>query len=530
MKFIDKLISYYALTSEEFSKLTKPINELDISQYGVFSSLAKAKEVIFSAINNHEKIAIYGDYDCDGIMATSILVKAFKLLNYEVGYYIPSRYIDGYGLNCKRVEDMHQKGYRLIITVDNGISQYEAIELANKLGIKIILTDHHEVKDVLPSADVIVHPAVDNYGPINCCGAYVAFMLASELLGYQSEYLLTLASIATISDMMVLRLYNRDIVRLGIDFMKKNRFYALKLLCEKDEITESTFAMQIAPKVNAMGRVIKNTQVNMLVKYFTSDVKSEIDEIFQKIIESNELRRELTKKCYESLTEDYSKFPAIILLDSIEEGLIGLVANRLMDEYNLPTLILTYDTGDNNILKGSMRSKNGFDVSEFLQINAELFLTCGGHSQAGGLSIKSDRFEALKDRLYSYAANHAHLAETFATIDISIDDINEENYAVLRQFSPFGMGHNQPHLKINTFPVASLKYSKNFAHIYCSLGLKSKIIGYNYPSSMFQKLNTINLIGYFDESTFRGLHSIEYKVTRIINCENNEIITNTFSS
>lgn len=138
--------------------------------------MEKAKNIINEAIKHDDKIVIYGDYDCDGIMSTSIMLKCFNMLNYRVGYYVPSRYIDGYGLNEKRVQDFYEKGYKLIITVDNGIAQFEAIKKAYELGMKVIVTDHHEQQENLPEAEVILHPIISNYGNVVCCGAYVAFM------------------------------------------------------------------------------------------------------------------------------------------------------------------------------------------------------------------------------------------------------------------------------------------------------------------------------------------------------------------
>ena len=257
MDFKTKLLNYFNINDEQYKELTKPIEKIILPSYNNFNDMKKATETIKNAMANNDKIVIYGDYDCDGIMSTSIMVKCFNMLNYHIGYYIPSRYIDGYGLNAKRVQDFYDKGYKLIITVDNGIAQFEAIQKAYDLGMKVIVTDHHERQEILPDVEAILHPIISNYGNVVCCGAYVAFMLASSLLNKYDEYLLSLASIATISDMMPLVSYNRDIVRLGIYYMNKNNYYSIRLLSEESIIDENVIGLKMAPKINAIGRMMK---------------------------------------------------------------------------------------------------------------------------------------------------------------------------------------------------------------------------------------------------------------------------------
>lgn len=181
MNFKEKLLKYLKIDEQEFENMTCDLNKLSLPSPYDFADMTNAVSTIKSVMNNKEKIVIYGDYDCDGILATSILYSCFLKLDYAVGYYVPSRYIDGYGLNQKRVEEMAEKGYKLIITVDNGIVQFDAIKRAYELGMQVIVTDHHEPKDKHPTCEAILHPIISKYGSTYCCGAYVAYMLSCAL-------------------------------------------------------------------------------------------------------------------------------------------------------------------------------------------------------------------------------------------------------------------------------------------------------------------------------------------------------------
>ena len=222
-KFLEKLLDAYNLSYEQYLEMTKEVNYDDLEDPYTFLGIEKAKDRINSAIKNNEKIMIYGDYDCDGFSSVSILVNMFKYLNYpNVGYYIPSRYKDGYGITSAMVDLIHQKGYTLIITVDNGVAQFEALSKAKDYNIDVILTDHHEMINELPPCYTIVHPFLKtNNLNLPECGAYVAFNLSRVVLGRVDDYLLVLAALATISDMMPLVSYNRIIVRMALKLLKE---------------------------------------------------------------------------------------------------------------------------------------------------------------------------------------------------------------------------------------------------------------------------------------------------------------------
>ncbi len=225
-----KVLDSKQIDFKTFQELKSP--RLIYHDFSLFSEGELALERIYEAIDHDEKICIYGDYDCDGILATAILVQAFHEKGVNVGYHIPNRFEDGYGLNVNRVKQMAEKGYTLIITVDNGIRAFESVDVANDLGVDVIITDHHTFdEDDYPEAMSIVHTQLSEDYPFKeICGGFVAYKLAASLLGHQDKYLYSLAAITTISDMMPLLNENRSVVKRGIQFMNENHYPQLDAL------------------------------------------------------------------------------------------------------------------------------------------------------------------------------------------------------------------------------------------------------------------------------------------------------------
>ncbi|MGM9857749.1 MAG: single-stranded-DNA-specific exonuclease RecJ [Bacilli bacterium] len=519
MEFLDKLLKHFNLTYEEYLELSKDINEEDLPAVNSFKNIDVIIKRIFKAIENKEKIIIYGDYDCDGIMATTILVKALQKLNADVRYYIPSRYQDGYGLNEKNVISIKDKGYSLIITVDNGISALEAISKAKELGIDVIVTDHHEQIRELPDTPYIMHPIISEYGDIYCCGAYVSFMLSSGLLGYYDSYLLSLASIATISDMMPLKKYNRNIVRLGLKYMNENRYpNIIKLLSnQENNIDENTIGLEIAPKINAIGRMKEDVfSMQRIVRYFLTTNEGDMNELLEWINSINSERKELIKSASESLVYDNNNNPSIIVVSEYKEGLIGLLANKIMNDNNKPTIVLTQSTEDPDILKGSARSKEGFSIANAFDKCKDLLEVYGGHAQAGGLSINKDNLNKFIIKFNEIAINNPFIEKQDNLIEISLNDISKDNYRKYEKLKPFGMDFIKPDFLIKDILTNSLKYTSNNEHISTMITYNSKLLGFNFCKEDISHKNRINVIGNLENNFFRGNETIIFKISKII--------------
>lgn len=516
MDFKQKLIDFYKLDDSQVKELLKPIEKIKLLDPNSIESMAHIKERIFKAIENKEKIIVYGDYDCDGVSATTIMVKTFQKLNYPVSYYIPIRYSDGYGLNVVNVMKIKKAGFSLIITVDNGIAQDEAIKKANELGIDVIVVDHHEAPEIPVPAYGVIHPIVSHISDIYGSGGYMSLFLSAGLLGYYDDYLVTIAGLSVISDMMELRGYNRDVVRLALENLKKHRYLPLNYLIESPIITEKTFGLDIAPKINAIGRLVDDKNINLLVKYLVSEDENEIYKISNWIKNNNELRKTLTKEAVEALPQDEINDAGIALKLDIKEGLLGLIANRLLNEKNVPVIIFTEDSNDKTFLKGSIRSKEGFNVQKAFESLSKYMVAGGGHAMAGGLTIKASDFDDFKRDFIELCKEHQFSKEEPPSIELDFTEINNQNYEILRQFSPFGVGFPEPVFALRNLPTKSLQFISQGKHISTPISINTKILGFNYPESEIRKHNTIDIFGNLGMSSFRDRLTLEFRISDLI--------------
>ena len=516
MDFRQKIIDFYALTEEEYNELIKPVDELTLPDFNLPPDMNKIKERILKAIENKEKIIIYGDYDCDGICSTAIMVKTFEKLNYPVSYYIPIRYLDGYGLNVDNVIKMKKAGFSLIITVDNGISQHEAINKANELGMDVIVIDHHEVPEEQVNALGIIHPSVSKISEVFGCGGFMSLITSGGLLGYYDPFLVTLAGLSTISDMMELKAFNRSVVRIALENLKTYKYKPLMSLLDSSTITEKSFSLEVAPKINAVGRLVDDKNINILVRFLLSENDEEILKLSSWIKNTNELRKTLTKEAVEALPKDLLNEEGIVLKLDIKEGLIGLIANRLLNEYNVPTIIFTEDSTDKNFLKGSIRSKEGFNVQKAFESLSKYMVAGGGHALAGGLTINASDFEAFKADFIALAKAYKFTKVEPPSIELKLQDINFTNYDILREFSPFGIGFPEPTFSLRDLPTKSLQFISFGKHLSTPVSINSKILGFNISESEVKSHLSIDLFGNLTTSTFREKTSIEFKVSDFI--------------
>lgn len=506
--FLNKLLSYYHISNDEYQELIADYTLDNFSNGHAFKDISIAKDIALNAINNKERILIYGDYDADGIMGTSILVKMFKMLNYQVSYYIPSRYIDGYGLNEENARKCISK-FDLVICVDNGIVANDAIQILKDNNIKVIVIDHHTVQLPLPQADAIVHPEVSQYGEIASSGAFSAFMFSKECLGYYDKYLATMASISLISDMMPLRSYNRKLLKAVFKDYQDNEFIQISLLAEHKMLDERVIGSLIAPKINAVGRMKEDKSINLIVKYFVEDDEEFILTYFDFITNINNERKELGKTYINNLLNNLSDDAMVSLVD-IKEGLIGLIANGIMNKINKPTIVFTRDKDGN--LKGSARSVEGFNIVEAFQKLERYMLAYGGHALAGGCSIKESDFNNFKKDFINLVNSSNIVIKEKETVDISINDIDQDHYQIYRSFAPFGEDWKAPLLSLKGIKVEALQYSKNNEHILTRIGNNSKIVGFNIAKASLKNYHFIDVKGTLDSSSYKNIISYEFHI------------------
>ena len=512
----NRLLHYYQIDENEYQKIIAPVDETNFAMGHSFKDIDKCVEVVKVAVKENKKIFIYGDYDCDGIMSISILVKMFSYINYPVSYHVPNRYLDGYGLTPKRAEEIVESGYDLLITVDNGVTAFEGIKYAKDHGLQVLVFDHHQTDEILPEADYILHPVVSNFGDTATSAGFVTFMFAKQFLGRFDQYLATLAAISVVSDMMPLREYNRNLLRVVIEQYKEKSFFNIDLLKEKEAFNEGAIGMKIAPKVNAVGRLIEDDKLlRKTVEFFTSEDKELLLNYNEWINEINNERKDITKIAVENSKEIDTSSPAIMTVINEKEGIIGLIANYFAKKFHKPTIIFALDsTGE--VYKGSCRAPKGFNVVDAFNSLDKYLLTAGGHASAGGCSVSKEHFEEFKKAFNELAAATPILEEEGESIDLYINEINRENYELVESFSPFGEMWQSPRFKLSHIRTQSLLYSRDAQHILTSIGNNARLTGFYFPKEKVSEHQFVDMIGTLRISTYYNNVTVEFLISDIL--------------
>lgn len=434
-----------------------------LSDEPYFSDAYELKDIMHAAdivnlkINENKKIAVYGDYDCDGVTATALLYKYLKGRGADCIYYIPDRFSEGYGMNSEAVHHLKELGVDLIITVDNGISCYDEIALANSLGMTVVVTDHHIPPERLPNAAAVVDPhrtdCPSSFKSI--CGAEVAFKLICVMEGAEPEELLPqyadILSVAVIADIMPLTLENRIIVKYGLKaFKRSDCLVGLRALLNVagvnlKDITASRVAFGICPRINAAGRMGNAARaVELLV---TDDMMHAL-QIANEIDDDNALRQQTEKKiCDEAILNIEQNgycFDRVIVVDGEgwHHGVVGIVASRICEKYGKPAIVISRD-GEN--AHGSGRSYDGFSLYDAINSASEHLTKFGGHSQAAGISLMSDNIDAFRKAINSYA-NTVDYVSPVLRLDCKINpaaltvDLSES----IKTLEPFGFENPEP--------------------------------------------------------------------------------------
>ena len=509
-----RLLDYYQIDKKEYEKLICPVSIDGFAVGHCFDHIEEAVNLVNEVMSQNGKIFIYGDYDADGIMGTSILVKMFAYKNYQVDYYIPTRYVEGYGLTLNKAQECVENKVNLVICVDNGIAAFEPIELLRKNGIKVLVLDHHEAQATLPEANVILHPTIDHFGETASSGAFVAFNFSRAFLGRFDKYLSTLAAISLISDMMPLVDYNRYLLRLVFQEYEEGEFLQLDLLKENEPFNEVTIGMKIAPKINAVGRLIGDPSINNLVKFFVSNDKETILNYIEWINNMNEERKLLSRDINEEGLAVNENTKSIIYITEAKEGILGLIANTLMNKYKVPVVVLSKDE-EKGFYKGSARAPEGFSITDAFKYCEEYMFAGGGHALAGGCTILIDQLDNFSKMFSEYSTNHPIQVVEKETIELRLTEVNMDNYKLVQSFSPFGEGWKSPEFLIRHISTRSLFFSKNREHIMTQLGPRTKIIGFNFPMEEVRLNQFIDLEGFLRTSSYMGITSVEFFIKKI---------------
>ncbi|MBN1974735.1 MAG: single-stranded-DNA-specific exonuclease RecJ [Sedimentisphaerales bacterium] len=450
--------------------------------------IKNAVERIKKALKNREKITIYGDYDVDGITSVSILWQVLRLLGGDADYYIPHRIDEGYGLNIEAIESLAKSGTKLLITVDCGITAFESAELAEKLGIELIITDHHQIIEQendnshsLPHACAIVHPSLDNsYPNQDSAGSMVAFKLAWAIANEFSsgvrlqpqirEFMLSatsLAAMGTIADIVDLRGENRILTSFGLKALPDSRLSGIQALLETLGLTGQKLdsfhiGFRLAPMLNAAGRM---GHARLAVELLTSESPTRSMQIAEYLKEQNEQRqkceRKILKEACEIMVRRNMNHPdrkSIVLAgENWHIGVIGIVASRIVDKYHRPTILLGLPSGQENaeaenaeqiIAQGSARSIPGFCMISGLKACSHLLNTFGGHKMAAGVTIESSKIEQFIEEFEAYAKVNLDEKDIISKLEIEsvvpLSKFKLETVKELQMLGPFGEGNPEP--------------------------------------------------------------------------------------
>ena len=448
-----KNIDFLGWGEEEISSFLSNPKGTDIS--GVVA-LVEVRERLYKAREKKERVFVFGDYDADGICATTMMVKILDELGIENGYYLPNRLSEGYGLNIERTKQAIDKGYSLIITVDNGVKATDSLEFAKEKGIDVIVTDHHIIENEV-EAHTILHPDILPPNLSWLCGAGCVLQIAKILDLNLQEYLV-LAMVATIGDMMELKGENRWIVKEGLRSFKEGYCSNLSLLLsgKVENVCEEDIGYQIVPKLNAVGRLADRANVNSVVQYLLSSNQIEIAKYAQELSTINQQRRELTKEHLVQIdVNSLDKNFAVIYNESFHPGIVGLVANNLCREIGIPVLVATIHDGK---CVGSIRGVPGIDIIECLNPIKNSFINYGGHVVAAGVSFEKERLADITEYLNKYEYVASEVAEV--CIMVNDEDMTTENLEELFGHGPYGKGMALPLYYYREPNIVSYNYLK----------------------------------------------------------------------
>lgn len=442
------------------------LEKLDVSNFFVDYDNHLLKEFMDKLmVYRDEKFLIVGDYDCDGICSTSIIKKLLNDLNIQNNYYIPSRSLEGYGLNKKIVQTAIDNDFKAMIMLDCGVSSYEELAYAKANDIKCFVIDHHEYSDK-PDVEGFLHPALFKEEYIDMCASGLCAYLANSVR--HDDYSIVLGGIGTLADMVSVLNYNRYLLKEMLKLLNKGCFYQINLLAKNNHYDYDDLSFNVIPKINAVSRLDNYMNVNMLVRYLLSDEQYCISHI-KDIDTINDMRKKLSKNMFEIAENKINENDDFIIVndDEFVEGICGLIANRIMMKYHKPVIVLS-NKGD--LLLGSGRCPNSFNIYEYLSNCEELFDSFGGHSSAIGLSINKQNMDILKKYIENHPIEIQDKKEDVILLDN--DEINFDLFNEINLLKPFGTDFKQPLLCLKNvdfnkkFFVAN-KYPKYYVSQIC---------------------------------------------------------------
>lgn len=483
---------------------------------------------IEKAIMRGEKITVYGDYDADGVTSTSLLFMFLKENGADVNFYIPNRFDDGYGISTDVLDKLHAEGTGLIITVDNGITAVEEVEYAKKLGMDVIVTDHHKCPEVVPDCCAVINPKrVDSTYPFSeLAGVGVVFKLIcalnkGTLESVIKKYIL-LVALGTIADVVPLNDENRAIVTMGLKMIPLNVNVGIKALIDvcglENPSTVSDVAFGLVPRINAAGRLGDATKC---VDLFTNPIYDDCFRIASELNALNsqrqDIERAITEEAFEIINAKklYKDDVIVVYNEGWNHGVIGIVASKICEKYYKPCVVLT---DDNGIVKGSGRSVGDFDLYNSLSSCSDLLLKFGGHCLAAGLSLDADKVEPFREKINERAKEYLNGAsftqKIYIDYDLTADMVNLENIKALEVLEPYGVGNPKPVFSLKNVTVKDVTSLSEGRHIKLKIRSANKeieVLGFNMGEyfGLLTENDTIDIAGSLDINSYRGFEKAQ---------------------
>lgn len=521
-------------TKEDIQKFLEPDYAAHTHDPFLFKGMKKAADRLIRAIEQKEKIIVFADYDADGVDGAAILGEFLKKAEADFDVFIPDRFKESYGLTLARVDEFHELGARVIVTIDCGVTDFDEIEKANGYGIDVIVCDHHLVPPRWPNAHAIIdHKQEDDTYPEKVLsGAGLAFKIVEAILkiwknpnfvpGWE-KWLLDCVAIAAVADMVPITGENRVYVKYGIEVIKKMRRPGLRAMLRAKEIeprriTAETIGFTIAPRINAASRM---DHANTAFELLMTENVAEAEWLARRLEDKNVERRSIVEKI---LTEIESKLQGaahtFIFEGSAEwpAGVLGIAANRILERYHCPVFLYAQLP---EVIKGSCRAPEGMNVVEFMRSASEYFLDFGGHKQAGGFAVAPEKLEGLKEALCRLSADLIYDTEAAARVadaELSIDDVNRDTFQLLRRLEPYGFENPEP---VFLFPDAAIKEVRHVGadqtHVKMKLGPAGiGAIYFRASHNGFRQGDRLDILATMQENEWNGNTSIELRIVEAV--------------
>lgn len=517
----------------ELIPLPSPLDE--------FPDLAKSVDLLVDAIQSGDSIAICGDYDADGMTSTALLLRALRHLDADVHHAIPSRMKEGYGINNRIVKEFAENGIGLILTVDNGISAREPIALAVELGISVIVTDHHDIPEILPPADAILNPKLlppeSPYAGLAGVGvAYILAVTTAQKLGRLqglTEILLELFTLGTIADLAPLVGVNRRWLKRGLRRLPKSRLAGVQALMqmagvseEQKQLKPDDIGFKLGPRINAIGRI---GDPRAMIELLTTDDPGIALERAMQCEQVNKTRQELCEKIEREAIDLVESTPIpwqsdrvlVVVQNGWHHGVIGIVASRLVERYGVPVFIGTYEEEDEGKIRGSARGIEEFHVFDALEFCDDLLGKYGGHRMAGGFSLESRNLNAFRQRLSQFAHSVLQPEHLKPLIKIdamaSFDEITLELFQQIERLQPWGIGNEFPVFWTPNARVVEQKIvGKNHVKLLLADENDTRIAGVAWRWGSYVPLSSRLDVAYkLQENTWKGNTSIEIELVGV---------------